>query len=238
MVISNHILFPGQGGKAGIDLDVQHDMLNGKTSDQLKAAAATQIKDYVAAAVADPTVTDGQGRPLTPEAQAQTNRLVSALVDGDVRALSKAGQEIMQNTQTAKSINQVLERIETPSSIQFDGLDTGSPSMTINDGGPSAIVIPKSGEAHAYRADYMGKPTNIPADLQATIKEDQEQTRWNYAQQIESSQTFLNMVERMPADGYSNMKNLESSYTKKLSPADEEKVKAHFEQMLKELTKQ
>jgi hypothetical protein len=49
-----HIVFNDADGKPSVDIDVQHDSINGKSSEQLREASAKQAKDYLAAGLADP----------------------------------------------------------------------------------------------------------------------------------------------------------------------------------------
>jgi hypothetical protein len=225
----DHIIFPGTGAKPPVDIDVHHDTINGQSTDQAKAAAATQVKEFVTASLADANVTDASGKPLSPEAQAQANKLVSAMMDGDVDAVTRMGKEIMKNPETARSIEQVLDRIEPSSGIRFNGLDEANPYMTLKNGGASCVVVPEFGPARANRVDYKGEPTGEVSDLKETMKDFQGQALWSYSHHIDSAQIYLQMFNRLPADGFTNMKSLESAYGERHHSVDNEKLHADFD---------
>jgi hypothetical protein len=222
-----HIVFNGTDGKPPVDIDVQNDAVNGQSQEQMRDASIKQGKDYMNAALADPNMTDASGKPLSPEAQKQAGQLVGGLLDGNSDATTQAAQEIMKDPNMTKSVGEVLNRIQMPGPITFDVDDKGQPYMKadcLNE--IHAMIVPATGTARASNLDYTGKEEPNPsADLKSTMREASDWALTETSRQVQSAEGHLTMVDRLPKDGFTNMKGLEREYTSRHDDEDGAKLK-------------
>jgi hypothetical protein len=177
----------------------------------------TKAKDYLVAYLSDSSTTGADGKPLSQEEQTATKALVDATLDGNIDALTKTGQEIMKNPKLAKSIEAVLDPMQFGQHvISFKTDGKGNPCMVIGAYSSfySQIVVPASGQAYAARFDIKGNFTNYPADFHLAV---QAASDWSVdicSTPFENAQVRLKQNNLLPADGYTNMKDLERAYSK------------------------
>jgi hypothetical protein len=229
-----HIIFNSSDGKSPVDMDLQHEQINGKSSAQIREAEIKQAKEYFAAALSDPKMTDTSNRQLSPEGQAAAKNLMGALLDGDVAAMTKAGQQIMKNPEMAKTTQAVLDRIQGQGLITFQTDEKGQLYMKANTGEGDAVIVPASGAASAASFDVWGKRDNSQhPTLDTTLKSASAFSLTEASSQIDSAEGYLEMVDRLPADGYTNMKDLEK--TAAIEPGDGEKLDAIIAKDLSEM---
>jgi len=233
-----HIVFNGADGKPSVDIDVQHGSINGKSSEQLREASAKQAKDYLAAGLADPNMTDASGKPLSWEGQKVTNQLVGALLDGNSDAITKAAQQIMKDPNLTRSVEDVLNRIQFPSTISFAKDEQGQAYMKANSLDEfQSMIVPASGPARAAQFDYTGKEVpNASPDIKTAMRAASDWALTEDSSQIQSSQGYLSMVDRLPKDGLTNMKHLEAEYTSRHRDQDSGKLEAAFDKELQNFT--
>jgi hypothetical protein len=230
-----HIIFNSSDGKSSVDMDLQHEEINGKSSAQIREAEIKQAKEYLGAALSDPKMTDASNRPLSPEDQAAAKELMGALLDGDVAAMTKAGQQIMKNPESAKSTQAVLDRIEGSRVIEFQTDEKGQLYMKANTPDFDAVIVPASGAASAADFDFWGKRDNSQhPTLDTTLNSASAWSLTEASTQIDSSEGHLEMVDRLPADGYTNMKSLERTPT--MEPGDGAKLDALIAKDLSDMT--
>jgi hypothetical protein len=221
-----HLIFNGKDGGAPIDIDVKGDSINGRSAAQIKESSVQQSKEYVAASLADPKVTDSSGKPLSAETQEQANKLMGALLDGNVDNLTKTAQEIMKHPEMARTIESAFDRINVASPVSFGVDDKGHSMMQTNEGLLKSVIVPADGKAYAVSTDAWGKAQFAKsADLQKTMTEVSDQEQYVNSDSIRSAQGYLKDVDRLPADGYTNMASLEHEYRN--PDAGEEATRKH-----------
>lgn len=233
-----HIVFNDADGKPPVDIDLQHESINGQSSEQLREASVRQAKDYIAAGLADPNMTDASGKPLSSEGQKVTNQLVGALLDGNSDTMTQAAQQIMKDPTLTKSVEDVLNRIQFPSTISFAKDEHGQPYIKANSLNEfQSMIIPASGPARAAEFDYTGKEVpSASLDLKTAMRAASDWALTEDSSQIQSSQGYLSMVERLPKDGFTNMKHLEAEYTSRHDAQDNVKLGALVAKELQKLT--
>jgi hypothetical protein len=214
---------PGEAksGSTPLDIDVAHDTVNGKSSDQLKDASVKQAKEFIAAALADPKA-DG-GKPLSPEALAEANKLVKAMFDKDMGAVAKIAQEIMKDPKLTDSIGNALGRAGTGMGFSQDGS-----YLRLSDGSDKSVIVKRTGEVlkvdndtldptsrnHIFIGEPYGKPLAAGDPFINSLGDQAIARTTATIQEAEKHLFGPESKETPPLDAYTNMTSLEQKYRK------------------------
>lgn len=206
-----HIVFPGKDGKQS-DINVQHETINGKTDNELRRASVTQVNEYVSAVMTDPFLAQ-RGYDLAPSTQQKVSNLFSSYLKGDVDKLTSSAQEIMKNPVELKVVDEALNQASLAETFSFGKDPNGKPYFFTRTGDWRTVVVPEGGRAAAYKTDPYGRPdfSNITS-LPNSMKSASDQALYVMSGSVRSAQDYLKMFNKLPADGYTNMKSLERAY--------------------------